>query len=60
LRLSEGIDLGRLAILNGQRLDEDRVSALASDGLLTRDGDRLAATPKGRLLLNRLILELAA
>jgi putative oxygen-independent coproporphyrinogen III oxidase len=60
LRLSEGIDLGRLAMLNGQRLNDDRVSALASDGLLKRDGDRLAVTPKGRLVLNRLILELAA
>jgi oxygen-independent coproporphyrinogen-3 oxidase len=60
LRLSEGIDLGRLASLNGQRLNNDRVRALAGDGLLKRDGDRLAATPKGRLVLNRLILELAA
>jgi putative oxygen-independent coproporphyrinogen III oxidase len=60
LRLSEGIDLGRLASLNGQRLADERVRALAGDGLLKRDGDRLAVTPKGRLVLNRLILELAA
>jgi coproporphyrinogen III oxidase-like Fe-S oxidoreductase len=36
------------------------MSALTSDGLLRREGDRLAATTKGRLVLNRLILELAA
>jgi len=60
LRLNEGIDLGRLAALNGRRLDDDRVTALAGDGLLKRDGDWLAATPKGRLVLNQLILELAA
>ena len=37
-----------------------RLSALESDGLVTRKGSRLAATPDGRLVLNRLILELAA
>jgi putative oxygen-independent coproporphyrinogen III oxidase len=60
LRLSEGIDLSRLAALAGSALDEARVSALESEGLLARRDTRLAATPKGRLVLNRLILELAA
>jgi putative oxygen-independent coproporphyrinogen III oxidase len=60
LRLSEGIDLNRLAAIDRRGLDQDRVSALARQGLLVRDGNRLAATPKGRLVLNRLILELAA
>ena len=60
LRLAEGIDLERLAAIGGGALDEGRVAALESDGLVTRKGTRLAATPKGRLVLNRLILELAA
>jgi putative oxygen-independent coproporphyrinogen III oxidase len=60
LRLSEGIDLNRLATIDRRGLDQDRVSALACQGLLIRDGNRLAATAKGRLVLNRLILELAA
>ena len=60
LRLAEGIDLDRLAALGGGALDERRLSALESDGLVTRKGSRLAATPDGRLVLNRLILELAA
>jgi putative oxygen-independent coproporphyrinogen III oxidase len=60
LRLSEGIDLNRLPAIYGRGLDETRIGALASDGLLRREGDRLAATTKGRLVLNRLILELAA
>jgi putative oxygen-independent coproporphyrinogen III oxidase len=60
LRLSEGIDLNRLAAIDRRGLDQDRVSALASQGLLIRDGNRLAATAKGRLVLNRMILELAA
>jgi oxygen-independent coproporphyrinogen-3 oxidase len=60
LRLSEGLDLARLAAIDGRILDEERLSALESQGLITRIGGRLAATPSGRLVLNRLILELAA
>jgi len=60
LRLSEGIDLARLAAIGGRTLDEERVSALAGEGLINHNGARLAATPQGRLVLNRLILELAA
>jgi oxygen-independent coproporphyrinogen-3 oxidase len=60
LRLSEGIDLARLAAIGGRALNETRLSALAQAGLIDRNGARLAATPKGRLVLNRLILELAA
>ena len=58
LRLAEGIDLTRLAALGGA-LDENRTGALEADGLVRRDGNRLAATPRGRLVLNRLILDLA-
>jgi oxygen-independent coproporphyrinogen-3 oxidase len=60
LRLSEGIDLARLAAIGGRVPDETRLSALAQAGLIDRSGARLAATPKGRLVLNRVILELAA
>ncbi|HEX2449380.1 MAG TPA: radical SAM family heme chaperone HemW [Methyloceanibacter sp.] len=60
LRLSEGIDPARLSAIAGHGLDETRLNALESDGLLARKDTRLAATPKGRLVLNRLILELAA
>jgi oxygen-independent coproporphyrinogen-3 oxidase len=60
LRLAEGIDLARLAAIGGSALDEDRLTALESDGLIARNGSRLAATQEGRLVLNRLILELAA
>jgi putative oxygen-independent coproporphyrinogen III oxidase len=59
LRLAEGIDLARFSALGGV-LDEARLGALEADGLIRRDGTRLAATPQGRLVLNRLILELAA
>jgi putative oxygen-independent coproporphyrinogen III oxidase len=60
LRLSEGIDLTRLAALAGRALGEERLSALERDGLINRKGARLAATPKGRLVLDRIIVELAA
>lgn len=60
LRLAEGMDLSRFAALAGASLDETRIDALAAEGLLSRTGDRLRATPAGRLVLERLILELAA
>lgn len=60
LRLSEGIDLTRLAAIGGRTLDEGRLGTLACEGLIQRNGARIAATPQGRLVLNRLILELAA
>ena len=60
LRLTEGMDLARLEALGGQALDEAQLDALEGDGLLARNGDRLVATQAGRLVLERLILELAA
>ena len=60
LRLAEGIDLSRFAAIGSSALDEDRLDALESDGLIARNGSRVAATQEGRLVLNRLILELAA
>jgi oxygen-independent coproporphyrinogen-3 oxidase len=60
LRLAEGMDLARLEALGGRALDEARLNALEGDGLLARDGSRLKATQSGRLVLERLILELAA
>jgi coproporphyrinogen III oxidase-like Fe-S oxidoreductase len=35
------------------------MQSLIDDGLLARDGDRLCATPRGRLLLNSVIAALA-
>ncbi|WP_225027414.1 radical SAM family heme chaperone HemW [Xinfangfangia pollutisoli] len=58
LRLSEGASLARYAGLAGRKIAENRLQQLQDDGFLTRDGDRIAATDTGRLLLNRLVLEL--
>ena len=60
LRLAEGMDLARLEALGGRALDVAQLDALEGDGLLARHGTRLRATQSGRLVLERLILELAA
>jgi putative oxygen-independent coproporphyrinogen III oxidase len=60
LRLAEGIDVARLHGIDGRVLNRARVGALQAQGLLRRDGDRVAATDAGRLVLDRLIVELAA
>ncbi|MGK2921754.1 MAG: radical SAM family heme chaperone HemW, partial [Methyloceanibacter sp.] len=60
LRLAEGLDVARLEALGGRALDASVLDALESDGLLARNGKRLRATQSGRLVLERLILELAA
>ena len=61
LRLAEGIDPQAL----GQRfetkiVDERAVDRLVESGHLSRDGSRLRATPAGRLLLDRVLGEIAA
>jgi len=60
LRLAEGMDLARFTALSGHAIDETHLAALAGDGLVARNGERLMATRSGRLVLERLILELAA
>ncbi|MCB5409422.1 radical SAM family heme chaperone HemW [Pseudogemmobacter faecipullorum] len=58
LRLSEGMQLSRYHALGGQ-LSENLVDDFVQQGLLMRRDDRIATTSTGRLLLNRLILELS-
>lgn len=60
LRLAEGIDLARYGTLSGRAIEEGRISALTELGLLTREGNQLAATQAGRRILNAVIAELAA
>ncbi|HVW73431.1 MAG TPA: radical SAM family heme chaperone HemW [Rhizomicrobium sp.] len=58
LRLAEGLDLAGYARRWNTRLDAAKVAALVAQGFLSHTGDRLTATPAGRLLLNRVIEEL--
>jgi oxygen-independent coproporphyrinogen-3 oxidase len=60
LRLAEGNDLNRLEAIGGRLPHGNVIDSLCAQGFLRRQGERLAATPKGRLVLERLILELAA
>ncbi|MBV9989940.1 MAG: coproporphyrinogen III oxidase [Alphaproteobacteria bacterium] len=55
LRLAEGLSLAGFQARWGWSPDASRVP----DGLLAIDGDRLRATPRGRLVLNALIAALA-
>jgi oxygen-independent coproporphyrinogen-3 oxidase len=58
LRLAEGIDLDAYRKRWGTDLDAGKIAALAEQGLLLHQNNRLTATPTGRLLLNRVIGEL--
>ena len=59
LRLAEGLDAARYERLGGRALDPARLAALEAEGLIARPGGRVAATPRGRLVLNALAAELA-
>ena len=59
LRLAEGIDLVDYESRWSNPLDASRIEALEQAGFLRSDDGRLIATPRGRLVLNRLIAELA-
>jgi putative oxygen-independent coproporphyrinogen III oxidase len=61
LRLSEGIDAAALEDRFGLPLvDWPRVDRLVASGHLARTGSRIAPTPAGRLLLDRILAEIAA
>ncbi|MGH6996288.1 MAG: hypothetical protein ACREES_11360 [Stellaceae bacterium] len=57
--MNEGLDLAAYRARWDTAPDAKRIASLAEDGLLTLTGDRLAATPRGRLLLNSVIAALA-
>jgi oxygen-independent coproporphyrinogen-3 oxidase len=58
LRLAEGLDLAAYAARWGARPAAAKTAPLVAQGLLTLHGDVLAATPRGRLLLNAVIAAL--
>lgn len=61
LRLTEGIDPDTLAKRTGveRLIDEDATSRLQHLGLVERTASRLTVTPAGRLLLDRILAEIA-
>lgn len=59
LRLAEGIDLAAYNARWGVSVDDARLEPLVATGFLAHAGGRLRATPRGRLVLNALVAELA-
>ena len=57
LRLTEGVDLDRIAYLAGGEapVDLPAIGLLERQGLLARDGPRLRATEAGALLLDGIL-----
>src|SRR4051812_23888363 len=62
LRLSEGIDAAVIAdrLRVGEIVDWQRVDRLCKSGHLARNGTHIALTPKGRLLLDHILGDIAA
>jgi putative oxygen-independent coproporphyrinogen III oxidase len=60
LRLTEGLDLATYETRWNVILDRKKIAALQSHDLVQLNGATLAATPRGRLVLNSVIAELAA
>jgi oxygen-independent coproporphyrinogen-3 oxidase len=61
LRLSEGLDLDRLFAVSGMRPGARAMSELLGLGLIERcSGSRLRATRSGQIVLNEVVLRLAA
>jgi len=64
LRLPEGVDLRRIAMLSGVASEQLVVGAaierLAAQGLVDRKGDRLRVTESGVLLLDAILTEIVA
>jgi oxygen-independent coproporphyrinogen-3 oxidase len=59
LRLAEGIDLAAYRARWNTEPNAQRIAELSADGFLRIENGRLIATPKGRLVLNKLIAEIA-
>ena len=59
LRLSEGIDLARYALLAGRDLDAARIAALQAEGLIEVGSGRLRVTAGGFAVLDAIFADLA-
>jgi oxygen-independent coproporphyrinogen-3 oxidase len=59
LRLAEGLDLAAYRARWGSAPAPERIAALAADGFVKLEAGMLSATPRGMLVLNRVIEELA-
>jgi putative oxygen-independent coproporphyrinogen III oxidase len=58
LRLTEGLDVEAFQARWGVALPADKIASLAALGLVRHENGRLGTTPRGALVLNRVIAEL--
>ena len=59
LRLSEGLDMARYQNVSGKPLNAQKIRDLSDIGMVELTGDRLRATPNGRMVLNAVLRDLA-
>lgn len=59
MRLTEGLDMARYAMMAGMPLDAGAIESLIGLGMVARRGNRLCATQAGRPVLNAILRELA-
>jgi oxygen-independent coproporphyrinogen-3 oxidase len=60
LRIDEGVDLARIEKLRGRPLNAAALDWIAEQGLLRKEAGRARLTPAGRLVANKIALELSA
>ena len=58
LRLREGLNTRRFHEMSGRPLNQDKIEELMEDGFLASEDHHIAATAKGRPVLNRLLQEI--
>lgn len=58
LRVTDGLDLTALKARSGLSPDPEALAAFIQQGLIAQNGNRIAATPAGRILLDRVAAEL--
>ena len=58
LRLAEGSDLERFALLNGKELNQSKIVSLEELDLLVQNENRIVATSSGRIVLNSILATL--
>lgn len=58
LRISDGIDAERYRAISGRNLSAETLAQLEEIGMLRQIGQRIQATPQGRMVLNAVIKEL--
>ncbi len=58
LRLAEGTDLDRYTSLANKTISPKKIKHLVDEGLLVCKGNRLIASPTGRMILNAILKEL--